>query len=600
MAVLLLFAFISGVITILSPCILPVLPIVLSGGGGGGKARPFGVIAGFVLSFTFFTLALSAIVSALGVPADFLRYAAIVLVVALGLVMLVPRLRDGFERFASRIASRGGSGAASASSSGFWGGIPVGLSLGLVWTPCVGPIMASVISVALTQKIDGGSVLIGLAYSLGTALPMLGVMLGGRALIARVPALSRNAAKIQKVFGVVMISMGLVLALQWDRKLQTAILAAFPAYGTGLTAIENNDAVQAALRARSGSLPAAPGDPVVRASTVFSGAPSDSFPAVSEGFALPDFGAAPPFVAAGPWLDAEGTDPDAAAPALDLAALKGRVVLVDFWTYSCVNCVRTLPTLRSWYRAYRDEGLVIVGVHTPEFAFERTPANVSRAMADLGVEWPVVLDNDYAQWKAYGNKYWPAHYLVDSEGRVRYWHFGEGAYAETEAAIRSLLSEAGARPSEALASEDGPGLEANTPEIYLGYARARGFASAVKPVADEVVAYLPARRPERAEWNLEGRWTVTAQYVEAESGGVLQLGFDAKDVYLVAEPDGPPALIRVFIDGKPTPDTEDLRASAFSPSVSRLYHVVSLPSGGPHVLRLEVSGKVRLFSFTFG
>ena len=216
MTVLLAFAFLSGVITILSPCILPVLPIVLAGGGSGGKGRPFGVISGFIVSFSFFTLALSTIVQALGVPADTLRYVAMALIVLFGIVMVVPRFRELFDVATSRIAS-GGSRAAAKPRAGFWGGIPVGLSLGLVWTPCVGPIMASVISLALAQKVDGGSVLVTVAYTLGTAIPMLAIMLGGRALIAKAPALSRNAGTIQRAFGVVMILMGVALAFQWDR-----------------------------------------------------------------------------------------------------------------------------------------------------------------------------------------------------------------------------------------------------------------------------------------------------------------------------------------------------------------------------------------------
>jgi cytochrome c biogenesis protein CcdA/thiol-disulfide isomerase/thioredoxin len=586
MGVLLVFAFISGIITILSPCILPVLPIVLSGGSLGGKARPYGVVSGFVVSFTFFTLALSAIVSALGIPADAMRYVAIVLVVVLGLVMAVPRLREGFELLASRLASRAGSATATARArSGFWGGLPVGLSLGLVWTPCVGPIMASVISLALTRRIDGGSVLIALAYSLGTAIPMLGILLGGKALLRRVPALGRNTARIQRVFGLVMILMGLVLALQWDRKIQAAILQAFPSYGSGLTALEDTKAVKAALEARAGQGGQAAGP-------VFRGPPSDASPVYSAGQTLGDYGQAPDFVTPGPWLPP--------SPALDLAALKGKVVLVDFWTYSCINCLRTLPQLRSWYEAYRDKGLVIIGVHSPEFPFERDRSNLARAMRDLGVTWPVVQDNDFLEWQAWGNQYWPAHYLIDASGRVRYWHFGEGAYAETEMAIRSLLSEAGAGPGGSLVSAPDSSLSDRTPETYLGYGRARGFASATKPVADRPVAYLPARTPALAEWNLEGTWTITQQYIEPGPGASLFLGFDAKDVYLVAEPDGPPSAIRVFVDGKPVSDTEDVRGSALAPGTSRLYHLVSLPSGGFHVLRLELKGGVRLFSFTFG
>ncbi len=584
MAVLLAFAFLSGIITILSPCILPVLPIVLAGGSTGGKARPFGVIAGFVLSFGFFTLALSAIVQALGVPADAMRYVAVALIGLFGVVMLVPRLRGLFDQAVSRIASRGGAsgGARPRRGAGFWGGVPVGLSLGLVWTPCVGPIMASVISLALTQKVDGGSIFVTLAYTLGTAIPMLAVMLGGRALLAKVPALSRNAGAIQRAFGVVMVLMSVALAFQWDRQIQTAILRAFPNYGAGLTAIESLAPVKTALQARSGGATAA-------ASGVFAGAPADS----PESASIGDYGAAPRFVSAGPWLNAGGTPPS-------LESLRGKVILVDFWTYSCINCVRTLPYLSAWYSAYRDKGFEIVGVHSPEFAFEKVTANVSRAMRDLGVTWPVLQDNDYAQWTAYGNKYWPAHYLIDAKGRVRSWHFGEGSYAETEAQIKQLLAEAGAAVGKDIVSAPPPDLADRTEETYLGYERGKGFASAVTPVPDKAVDYRPARVPLPGEWNLKGRWTISGQFVSPDSPGTLALTFNAKDVYLVAEPVGEGGSIAVLVDGVPAEDTADLRGGTLRPDASRLYHVVGLRAGGAHLLTLEAKGKVRLFSFTFG
>ncbi|HUJ75452.1 MAG TPA: cytochrome c biogenesis protein/redoxin, partial [bacterium] len=372
MIVLLAFAFVSGVITILSPCILPVLPIVLSGGVGGGKARPFGVLAGFVVSFTAFTLALSAIVQALGIPVDALRIAAVVLIVLFGLVMLVPWLQVRFEMLASRVARRqtapvavgfgGGSAgtggspvtgapvAAARSRQGFWSGVVVGLSLGLIWTPCVGPIMASVISLALTQHVDGGSVFITLAYTIGTSIPMLGVMLGGRALLARVPALTRNAASIQKGFGVLMILVGVAIGMGWDRRFQTFVLRALPSYGSGLTAIEQTAPVKSALKGRS---------PTGGAAAVNASAPGEfqaPETAPTNGV-LGDFGAAPDFVTNGTWFNTEGLS---AAPGqtshggsmpLSLKALRGKVVVVDFWTYSCVNCVRTLPYLRAWYSA---------------------------------------------------------------------------------------------------------------------------------------------------------------------------------------------------------------------------------------------------------
>jgi cytochrome c biogenesis protein CcdA/thiol-disulfide isomerase/thioredoxin len=609
MIVLLVFAFVSGIITILSPCILPVLPIVLAGGSSGGKARPFGVISGFVVSFSFFTLALSAIVQALGVPADAMRYVAIALIVIFGLVMLIPKLFAGFEIAVSRIASRGsgaGSGRGiSKPKAGFWGGIPVGLSLGLVWTPCVGPIMASVISLALSQKVDGGSIFVTLAYTVGTAIPMLAIMLGGRALIAKVPALSRNAGGIQRVFGVVMILMGVALAFQWDRQVQTAVLRAFPSYGAGLTTIENLSPVKAALAARSLS-PGSAGDAnsgaalkiAVRAGTVFSGAPVDP-PGLNS---LDDFGAAPDFVAAGPWFNTGEMPagiPQPSAP-LMIASLRGKVVLVDFWTYSCINCIRTIPYLKTWYDAYQDKGLVIIGVHSPEFAFEKVSTNVSRAMRDLGVSWPVVQDNDYAEWKAYGNKYWPAHYFIDAKGRVRYWHFGEGEYAESEAVIKKLLAEAGATVDRNIVSAAPLLLAALTPETYLGYARGKGFASATNPVPDKAIAYTPSRIPSGGEWNLKGTWTIAGQYIAPQGAGTLWLGFNAKDVYLVAEPVGGSGAISAFIDGVPTSGTDDYRDGVVRPDTSRLYHVVALNQGGAHILKLEVKGNVRLFSFTFG
>jgi thiol-disulfide isomerase/thioredoxin len=538
-----------------------------------------------------------------------MRYVAIALIVLFGFVMLVPRLFSGFELAVSRIASRTGGAAPgrrlSKPSAGFWGGVPVGLSIGLVWTPCVGPIMASVISLALSQKVDGGSIFVTLAYTVGTSIPMLAVMLGGRALIAKVPALSRNAGSIQRVFGVVMILMGAALAFQWDRQVQAAVLRAFPSYGAGLTAIESLAPVKSALAARSLSPGAATGTNAgnamkiaAKANTVFSGAPDDSPSSASLG----DFGAAPDFDAGGPWFNTEAGPtgiPHPSAP-LTIESLRGKVVLVDFWTYSCINCIRTIPYLKAWYDTYKDKGLVIIGVHSPEFAFEKVSANVARAMRDLGVSWPVVQDNDYSQWKAYGNEYWPAHYFIDAKGRVRYWHFGEGEYAESEAVIKKLLAEAGATVDRNIVSAAPAALAALTPETYLGYARGKGFASAVNPVPDRALAYRPSRVPSGGEWNLEGTWTIADQYIAPQGAGTLWLGFNAKDVYLVAEPVGGSGAIAAYLDGAPTAGTGDYRDGVVRPDTSRLYHVVGLPQGGAHVLKLEVRGSIRLFSFTFG
>jgi cytochrome c biogenesis protein CcdA/thiol-disulfide isomerase/thioredoxin len=607
--VLIAFAFVSGIITILSPCIVPVLPIVLTGGVAGGKARPFGVIAGFVVSFTVFTLTLSAIVQALRIPVDALRIVAVVLIVLFGLVMLVPKLRDGFELIASRIASRrprarsgaAGGGAGERGWAGFWGGGLVGLSLGLVWTPCVGPIMASVISLALTRRIDGGSVYITLAYSLGTAIPMLGVMFGGRALLNKVPALARNAANIQKGFGVLMILVGVAIGFGWDRRFQNLILKAFPNYGSGLTAVESVAPVKTAMKARGSTGNAAAGLQQNVRTGVFSGAE-----VAPENGVLGDYGLAPPLLTKGQWFNTEGQDPTVGlsaqgdSPPLSLEQLRGKVVVVDFWTYSCVNCVRTIPYLKAWYQAYKDSGLVIIGVHTPEFEFEKNPANVAQAIKELGVTWPVVQDNDYAQWNAYGNQYWPAHYFIDARGRVRYFHFGEGEYATSERVIQALLKEAGARVAGTIISPPAQSIDSQTPETYLGYDRGRGFFSAVHPVSDRVADYRPAGRPTNGMWSLTGKWTITPQYIFPESSGSLELGFKARNVFLVIEPQAAGASIGVKVDGRPAADTPDVKQGVLQPNESRMYQLVALNQPGSHLLQLDVKGKVRLFAFTFG
>jgi thiol-disulfide isomerase/thioredoxin len=427
--------------------------------------------------------------------------------------------------------------------------------------------MASVASLALTRRLDGGAVAITLAYTLGTSLSMLAIMLGGRTLLARLPFL--RSAAIQRVFGVLLIVTGAAVGLGWDRRFQSAVLSLLPGYGAGLTVVEDTAGVRQALTLRTGS---------------------DGPQAGQAG----DYGPAPPLVAAGGWFN---------SPPLRQEDLRGKVVLVDFWTYSCVNCVRTLPYLRRWHEAYAGQGFLLLGVHTPEFEFEKSGENLRRAIRQLGVTWPVVQDNDYAQWQAYANRFWPAHYLIDARGRLRYFHFGEGAYEETENVIRMLLRETGGLVGKAVSAPD-PQLAAGTPETYLGYGRARGFASAVTPRLDASEIYRPARTPGNGEWSLEGSWTIRKEYVVPDSAGTLELGFRARDVFLVVEPEAPGGTIRVRLDGRPAPDTPDVRQGLVEPGSSRLYHLVALGEPGTqtqlHVLRLEVQGRLRLFAFTFG
>ena len=287
MTILAFFAFLSGIVTILSPCILPVLPIILSG-SIGGKRKPLGVVVGFIVSFSLFTLLLSTLVQALNIPPDLLRIAAIVIIVAFGLVLVIPALQQKFELFASRMVSR----KQNTQKSGFRGGLLVGGSLGLLWTPCVGPIMASVIGLAVSQQVDGGAVVIIMAYATGTALPMFGVMIGGRKLLNRFPKLTSSTGKIQRIFGIVMVVVGLSIGFGIDRRFQTLILTAFPNYGSRLTSFENSDFIQRALDKRAGSGDAEGFKPI-------------SLDNAPEKGRLGDFGPAPEIVTDGRWFNTE-------------------------------------------------------------------------------------------------------------------------------------------------------------------------------------------------------------------------------------------------------------------------------------------------------
>jgi cytochrome c biogenesis protein CcdA/thiol-disulfide isomerase/thioredoxin len=601
MVVLVAFAFLSGIVTILSPCILPVLPIVLSGGIGKGKAKPIGIVTGFVISFTVFTLALTAIVSAFGVSPDVLRIVAVIVIVLLGCVMLVPRLGIMFERLATRVASLGRkknftkTDAPVSMLAGFRSGLLVGSSLGLVWTPCVGPIMASVIALALTQKVDGGAFFITLAYSLGTAISMFAIIIAGRTLIEKVRVFAKNTATIQKVFGVLMILVGISVAFGLDRKFQTAILEIFPSYGSGLTAIEENQAVRDAIGKRAVSSDSSGGNAGFFAQV--------SSPAFGK---LGDYGKAPEIVTDGQWFNTDGIAGQVkltgseAGPRITMESFKGKVVLVDFWTYSCINCIRTIPHLKSWYDRYKDYGFTIIGVHSPEFEFEKNRNNVGNAIKDLGVAWPVVQDNAYEQWNAYSNRYWPAHYFIDAKGNVRYFQSGEGNYEIAEGVIRSLLTLAGYTLPASVSPKSDEGIDTSTPETYLGYARMNSFLSGVDFVKDKPAQYSPVIPAKDGQWALSGKWVISREYISPETEGTLSLRFNAKKVFLVIESQASGGKILVAIDGKPVADTKDSVNGAITPGESRLYELALLDTKGSHILELKVKGVVRLFSFTFG
>lgn len=575
MILLIAFAFLAGVITVLSPCILPILPIILTSSIGGvntGKSRPIGVVTGFILSFTFFTLFLSTIVRLSGIPAETLRIVSVIVVAGFGVSLLVPQFQVFVERLFSKLA---GLMPNSQGKTGFGGGLLIGFSVGLLWTPCVGPILASVISLAITGTVTFDAFLITLSYSLGTAIPMFLIMLGGQNALRRVPWLLSNLGHIQKLFGVLMILTAIGIFFNVDRRFQTFVLNTFPQYGTGLTKLEDNELVRNQLDKKS--------DIEMK---------KDDMGKPMFDLIEPKGAKAPEIIPGGIWFN---SDP------LTLAELKGKVVIIDFWTYSCINCQRTLPYLRDWNEKYKDKGLVIIGVHAPEFEFEKSDKNVTQAIKDFQLTYPIIQDNDFATWRAYNNRYWPAKYFIDKEGYIRYSHFGEGAYDESEKVIQELLKEAGATNVTSEINNPIYQIQAKTPEIYLGYGRIDHFFSPETIKKDTQGTYTSPSALGNNEFAYSGNWNVMEEYANPQKGATLTLNFDSKEVFLVMRTKGTPTKVKVYLDDKMQDFGEDNIDGVVTVEKDQLYKLINLSTPGRHILRLEFEdNNAELFAFTFG
>lgn len=575
MIFLILFAFLAGVVTIASPCILPILPLVLSAGLGEGKRKPFGVVVGFIASFTFFTLALAALVRLTGLSANALRTLSVVIIGLFGLSLLFPQFQLWMEHLFSRLSSLAPK---SGQTSGFFGGFLLGLSLGLLWTPCVGPILASVITLAATSTVTLVSVFIVFAYALGTGLPMLLIIYGGRQLLKKVPWLLKNTGKIQKAFGVIMLLVAVGIFFNVDRTFQTYVIQTFPSYGAGLTQFEDNALIKKQLEKfqRSGS--------------------SSPEPSLSTEDSSGSFPIAPELIPGGEWFN---------STPLTLADLRGKVVLIDFWTYTCINCIRTLPYLEKWHETYADKGLVIIGVHTPEFEFEKNPTNVRKAIQDFGLKYPVMQDNAFATWRSYNNHYWPAKYFIDKNGRIRDSHFGEGDYDESERFIQELLKETGASVDQITVDNPVYSVAARTPETYVGYDRLEYNVSpeAIKP--DKESSYSTPPDIPLNRFAYAGRWTIAGERAVPASSSALTLHFEAGQVFLVMRAkQGLTAQVKVYLDGSPIAadsSGEDVKNGVVSVVDDRLYKLINLKNSGKHLLRLEfLDGNTELYAFTFG
>jgi cytochrome c biogenesis protein CcdA/thiol-disulfide isomerase/thioredoxin len=595
MLVLLGFAVLAGAGTALSPCVLPVLPALLSAGGVGGRRRPLGIVLGLSITFTVTIVGVAQVVDGVGLGSDPLRDVAIVVLLVFGAALLVPQLADRIEAPLSRLARFG----PRSRGEGFWSGMLVGGALGFVYTPCASPILAAVISVSAAS---GKTIVIALAYALGSALVLLALTLGGRRLFERIRQAGRGPA-LQRALGAIMVVTAIAIATNLDVNFDQFVAQHIP--DVNLTAsLECSETVTKHLHEISGRQPKfAPANGSSSCHGSGSGvkaAPANASQAtlLADARELRKLGPAPEFMQTQDWFNTPGMKP------LSLGALRGRVVLIDFWTYTCINCIRTLPYLKAWDASYRHDGLTIVGVETPEFAFERDAANVSNAIKQFGLRYPVAQDNEMGTWNAYGNEYWPADYLIDAHGQVRYAAFGEGDYDKTETAIRALLAEAGSQLGGRSAPKDVvvPSRQA-TPETYLGSERAEGWLARPKDGVHDYGAPATGRLALN-EFAYSGTWKIAAQPAEAVADAGIDVEFQAKNVYLVLSSAGAhPRQVQVLLDRKPI-SADDAGSDVHGGSVTvrgqRLYTLVSLSRDERHRLSLRFAPGVSGYAFTFG
>jgi cytochrome c biogenesis protein CcdA/thiol-disulfide isomerase/thioredoxin len=596
MLVLLTFAVLAGAGTALSPCALPVLPALLSAGGVGGRRRPLGIVLGLSITFTVTVVGLANVVDGVGLGDDPLRDVAVAVLLAFGLVLLLPDVAARIEAPLSRLARFG----PRTTGDGFGSGLLVGGALGFVYTPCASPILAAVISVSAAS---GKTIAIGLAYAAGSAAVLLALALGGRRVFDRVRRAGRGPM-LQRALGLIMILTAVAIVTNLDVSFDQLIAEKIP--DVNLTAsLECSKTVTSRLDQITGhkaKFVAANGSSDCEGSGTSKLDPvahdASQATLLAAAHKLPVLGTAPEFTETEDWFNTPGDKP------LTLASLRGRVVLVDFWTYTCINCIRTLPYLKAWNTAYTKDGLTIVGVEAPEFEFEKDAANVANAIDQFGLRYPVVQDNNLGTWNAYGNQYWPADYLIDAKGQVRYTTFGEGDYDKTETAIRALLAEAGYRvggkghPTDVVAPS-----EIATPETYMGTERGEGWTDGPKTGTHD---YGPPPSGALAlnEFAYSGTWDIAGQPAEAISGAGVDLEFKAKNVYLVlSSPGERPLPMQVLLDGHAIRAAEaggDVHDGVVTVRRQRLYWLVSLPNDQQHRLSLRFAAGVTGYDFTFG
>jgi cytochrome c biogenesis protein CcdA/thiol-disulfide isomerase/thioredoxin len=560
MFTVILIGFLGGLITGISPCILPVLPVIFFSGAQSGetKARPYRVIAGLVLSFSIVTLLGSAALSLLHLPQDAIRWVALVALVAIGVGLIFPKVEAMLEKPFSRLPQKQfGSGS---------GGFGLGLALGVLYVPCAGPVLAAIVIAGATGTIGLPTMALTLSFAVGAALPLLFFALAGRRVAERVAAFRLRQREIRVAAGVVTILLAVALVFNLPAALQRAI----PDYTAKLQETVGGDE-QLREKLNLGGLV---NDQNKELSNCTNGAPE-----------LESCGTAPDITGITGWLNTPG------GAAVDLKSLRGKVVIVDFWAYSCINCQRAIPHIVDWSKAYKDAGLEVIGVHTPEYAFERVPANVASGARDLGITYPVALDPNYSTWSNYRNRYWPAKYLIDANGTVRHIKFGEGDYAQTEILIRQLLSDAQSgvtlpAPTEAADTTPPPDL---TPETYLGVGKVVNYGGTGSYDEGTATFDYPARLPDDS-FAYRGDWKLDYQGATADGAdSSIELNYRARNVYLVV---GGTGTVTVTRDG------ESKRIPISGPPTVR--QIVGDDEVRRGLTEVQLSHGLQAFSFTYG
>jgi cytochrome c biogenesis protein CcdA/thiol-disulfide isomerase/thioredoxin len=592
--ILFILSYIGGVLTIISPCILPVLPFVFARAEQPFVRSGLPLLVGMAATF-----AAVATVAAVGggwvVQAnEYGRIVAIIVLAVLGITLLFPALADRLTRplvaAGARLSESAGSG------GGFLPSFLLGIATGLLWAPCAGPILGLILTGAALNGASVQTSLLLLAYAAGAATSLAAALLVGGRVFAAMKRSLGTGEWIRRGLGVAVLAGVVAIALGFDTGLLTRVSLASTAdleqklvekFGAEKDAAGGSMAMSGAMTGNSSMMMTA--KPTAGASGAL-GVESEM----------------PPLDGAVAWLN---------SPPLTREGLRGKVVVVDFWTYSCINCLRAIPYVRAWAQKYREQGLVVIGIHTPEFAFERNIDNVRRAVRDLKIDYPVAIDNDFELWRAFGNRYWPAHYFIDAEGRVRYHHFGEGEYDKSEKVIQQLLAEAGkTNVAQDVVSVAASGAEAapdlsnvKSPETYLGFTRMNNFVSPGGYVQDVDHAYTAPAGLKLNQWALDGTWKVGEERAMlGAAGGRIVFRFQARDLHLVlGAGEGKPVRYRVLIDGKPPGDDHGVDTDANGDGIvegERLYQLVR--QRGPVKERtFEIQfldPGVQAFAFTFG